>query len=79
MDGSDKVTMTCMTTKQKFEVEDPPVVMLKNGRYAYRVECPWKGKNDKVLSAFKFCSVAAYERYREKEERKLDLAEEDAA
>lgn len=66
-ESSEKVTMTCMTTKQKFEVENPPVVMLKNGRYAYRVQCPWKGKNDKDLFAFKFCSAAAYERFREKE------------
>ena len=30
-----------MTTKQKFEVENPPVIVLRNKRYAYRVECPW--------------------------------------
>ncbi len=59
------VTMTCMTTKQKFEIESPPVVMLRNGRYAYKVECPWLGKNDKTLYAFKFCSKAAYEASRE--------------
>lgn len=58
---STTVTMTCMTTKQKFEVEDPTVIMLANGRYAYRVMCPWKGKNDKDLYAFKFCSSKAYE------------------
>ena len=55
--------MTCMTTKQKFEVENPTVVVLKNGRYAYRVECPWEGKNGKVLHAFKFCSLEAHKRY----------------
>eukprot|EP00962_Isochrysis_galbana_P042563 scaffold15973_cov137-Isochrysis_galbana.AAC.10 len=27
-----------MTTKQKFEVEDPEVVVLANGRFAYRAE-----------------------------------------
>ena len=57
------VTMTCMTTKQKFEVENPPVVTLANGRYAYRVECPWKGKAGQPVYAFKFCSKAAYERF----------------
>ena len=36
-----------MTTKQKFEVDDPEVIVLQNGRYAYRVICPWKGKNEK--------------------------------
>ena len=59
------VTLTCMTTKQKFEVsdEDATVVVLKNGRYAYRVPCPWKGKNDKELVAFKFCSAEAYRKW----------------
>ena len=55
--------MTCMTTKQKFEIENPPVVVLANGRYAYKVKCPWEGKNGKQLHAFKFCSAAAHERY----------------
>ena len=57
------VTMTCLTTKQKFDVENPRVVVLANGRYAYKVECPWKGKNDKVLTAFKFCGKKQYEDY----------------
>lgn len=52
-----------MTTKKKFDVEDPPVTVLKNGRYAYKVECPWKGKDDKTLTAFKFCSAAAYDEF----------------
>lgn len=56
-----KVEMTCMTTKQKFEVNDPPVRVLANGRYAYCVECPWDGKNGKKLTAFKFCSRQAYD------------------
>lgn len=55
--------MTCMTTKQKFEVEDPPVTVLSNGRYAYKVKCPWEGKSGKELTAFKFCSTAAYKAY----------------
>lgn len=63
------VTMTCMTTKKKFDVEDPEVVVLNNGRYAYKVMCPWKGKNDKDLFAFKFASVDAYTSHRERQER----------
>ncbi len=61
--------MTCMTTKQKFEVENPPVVVLSNGRYAYRVKCPWEGKNGKELHAFKFCSAEAYARYTKMQEQ----------
>ena len=60
--------MTCMTTKQKFEVENPNVVVLSNGRYAYRVKCPWEGKNGKELYAFKFCSAEAYRKYNEQTE-----------
>ena len=52
-----------MTTKQKFEVENPEVVVLANGRYAYRCPCPWEGKNGKSLTAFKFCSANAYDQY----------------
>jgi len=52
-----------MTTKKKFDVVNPEVAVLKNGRYAYRVQCPWEGKGGKTLYAFKFCSAAAYERY----------------
>ena len=55
--------MTCMTTKQKFEVDDPEVVQLRNGRFAYRVECPWKGKNERLLTAYKFCSARDFEQY----------------
>lgn len=61
--------MSCMTTKQKFDVENPPVVMLANGRYAYKCECPWVGKNGKVLTAFKFCSAKAYEDYNKQMEQ----------
>lgn len=61
MSGS--VSFTCMTTKQKFEVENPEVIVMSNGRYAYKAECPWKGKDDKVLTAYKFAPKSAYERY----------------
>lgn len=64
--------MTCMTTKQKFEVENPPVVVLANGRYAYRVKCPWEGKNGKELYAFKFCSAAAYQAYQDSQKESED-------
>jgi hypothetical protein len=57
------VTMTCMTTKKKFDVENPDVTVLRNGRYAYMCECPWEGKNGKKLKAFKFCSAKAYNDY----------------
>ena len=57
------VQMTCMTTKQKFEVEEPTVIVLANGRYAFRAVCPWEGKNGKVLHAYKFCSAADYEAF----------------
>lgn len=60
------VTMTCMTTKQKFEVEDPEVVVLKNGRFAYKAECPWLGKGARTLTAYKFCSRADHEAYESK-------------
>ena len=62
-DSLPPVTMTCMTTKQKFEVPDPPVIVLANGRYAYRCECPWVGKSGQTLYAFKFCSKAAFDRF----------------
>jgi len=57
------VTMTCMTTKKKFDVDGPEVVVLANGRFAYRAKCPWTGKNDKELFAYKFCSAAAHTEY----------------
>ena len=55
--------MTCMTTKQKFDVEDPEVVVLNNGRFAYKAKCPWTGKAGKELYAFKFCSSEAHRMY----------------
>ena len=69
-----------MTHKKKFDVENPEVVLLNNGRYAYRAECPWRGKNDKVLYAFKFASAEAYRTHilsmqREEEEEEVEDAE----
>ena len=61
-----EITMTCMTKKEKFTVNDPEVVVLNNGRYAYRAQCPWKGKNDKDLFAYKFCGAQQYNEYRER-------------
>ncbi len=55
--------MTCMTTKQKFEVETPEVVVLNNGRYAYRAKCPWTGAGGKELYAFKFASTTAHQEH----------------
>jgi hypothetical protein len=63
------VTLTCMTTKKKFDIEDPEVIQLKNGRYAYKAVCPWPGKvtdehpGGKPLSAFKFASAEAFKAY----------------
>jgi hypothetical protein len=64
-----------MTNKQKFEVANPEVIVLRNGRYAYRCECPWKGKNDKTLYAFKFCSVKAYQEHAARTARPDDAAD----
>ncbi len=68
--------MTCMTTKQKFEVENPPVVVLSNGRYAFRVPCPWEGKNGKELYAYKFCSADAHSKYVESQKTTDEEPEE---
>ena len=62
----DTVMMMCLTTKQKFEAVNPPVVVLNNGRFAFREMCPWKGKNGRDLYAFKFCSKRDYESYYER-------------
>lgn len=64
------VTMTCMTTKKKFEVENPEVVVLANGRYAFKAVCPWEGKNGKELTAWKFCSTSAYDKFKAASESK---------
>jgi hypothetical protein len=65
-----------MTTKQKFEVDDPEVIVLKNGRYAYRVKCPWEGKAGKELYAFKFCSANAYKTWQEKQADQTEAPDE---
>ena len=61
--NNSSVQMLCMTMKQKFDVENPEVIVLRNGRYAYKAKCPWQGKTGKDLYAFKFCGAQAYERY----------------
>ena len=68
--------MTCMTTKQKFEVDDPPVIVLSNGRFAYKVKCPWEGKNGKELHAFKFCSAAAFQSWQARQEQQTAQEEQ---
>ena len=60
------VLMMCLTTKKTFEVEHPEVIVLKNGRYAYKTECPWKHASGKTLYAFKFASKKAHEAFRSK-------------
>lgn len=75
MEEGKRVFMTCMTTKQKFEAAEPNVVVLRNGRYAYKVECPWKGKQDKTLHAFKFCGSKDYEHFMEQQLKIADLPE----
>jgi hypothetical protein len=57
------VLMMCLTTKKTFEVEDPEVIVLKNGRYAFRAQCPWKHDSGKLLYAFKLASKKAYEEF----------------
>ena len=57
------VTLTCMTKKEKFDVEDPNVVVLKNGRFAYKARCPWMGKENQTLYVYKFCSRDAHVEY----------------
>ena len=59
------VTLYCMTTKKKFDVDRPEVVVLKNGRFAYRAMCPTKGKDGRDLYAYKFCSGDAHKAYLE--------------
>ena len=67
-----------MTTKQKFDLpaSEVPVVVLANGRYAYRVKCPWEGKNGKELYAFKFCSAAAYHTWNPEKPESSDSEEQ---
>jgi hypothetical protein len=70
------VEMTCMTTKKKFEVDGPEVVVLRNGKYCYKALCPWKGKNGRLLHAYKFASKAAWEEYRKGVESESECSEE---
>jgi hypothetical protein len=73
MDGA--VIMTCMTTKKKFDVVNPEVTVLKNGRYAFKARCPWEGKNGKILTAFKFCSGEDFRKYQESTSESEQIAE----
>jgi hypothetical protein len=57
------VLMMCLTTKKTFEVETPEVIVLKNGRYAFKAQCPWTHASGKTLYAFKFASKKAYEEF----------------
>jgi len=70
------VTFTCLTTKKTFEVEDPPVVQLANGRYAYKVPCPWTGKNGRALTAFKFAPKTAWDEQAARQVQVEEKAEE---
>ena len=72
------VTFTCMTKKEKFDVVDPDVVVLKNGRFAFKARCPWEGKDNQTLHAFKFCGRADHEAYLERS-TDPEVEEEDAA
>ena len=76
-----QVNMLCMTTKQHFVAENPPVKVLSNGRFAVCVECPWKGRNGRTLHAWKFCSESDHRAYlaelsTEPEVTKLDEIDE---
>ena len=73
------VTFTCLTTKKTFEVENPPVVQLANGRYAYKVPCPWTGKNGRALTAFKFAPKTAWDEQAARQVEEKADAEADAA
>lgn len=48
------VTMKCMVTKKTFEVTNPEVIELKNGRHAYCVEAPWPRANGEPIKCYKF-------------------------
>jgi len=72
------VLMMCLTTKKTFEVEDPEVIVLKNGRYAFRAQCPWKHDSGKLLYAFKFASKKAYEEFTAKNSGESELESGDS-
>ena len=63
------MVMSCLTTKKKFDAVNPEVVVLSNGRHAYRAQCPWKGKNDRTLYAYKFTNAAAHGRCLERKRK----------
>ena len=71
--------MTCMTTKKKFDVEAPEVVVLNIGRFAYRAECPWEGKQGKKLVSFKFCSSENHREYVQSQESKQSVESEESS
>lgn len=76
MTDTHTVEFTCMTTKKKFTVDDPEVIVLKNGRFAYQVPCPWAGKNGKSLIAVKFCSTVDHKRFIDRQKAsRVDEAE----
>ena len=56
MDGA--ITLTDMTTHEKFVAVDCEVVKLRSGRYAYRAQSP--GKTEYV---YKFTTRANYDMY----------------
>ena len=46
-----------MVTKEKFKVENPQVVQLRNGKHAYMAVAPWKNpKTGNECVAYKFCA-----------------------
>lgn len=53
---------TCMSRKLKFDLPDPEISKMMNGRYYMRVPCPWLAKDGRPLTACKFASRAAYEK-----------------
>ena len=62
----DDVEFTCLTTKNKFRATNPDVVVLSNGRFAYKAPCPWLRGDGKQLTAFKFCIHQAHQRHSER-------------
>jgi hypothetical protein len=66
-----------MTTKKKFEIESPEVVVLRNGRFAFKADCPWNGKGGKPLVAYKFCSAQDWKEYCGPSEKVVEEANEE--
>ncbi len=55
------VRMYCLSRKLKFDVVDPDIVKMANGRPQYRTTCPWMhAKSGRSLVACKFASTEAY-------------------